>query len=295
MNLADIPHRCIPAIPWVEGENIPWNDKEFSARMLSEHLNQEHNLASRRSDIIDLQVRWIHEEILERSPTRILDLACGPGLYTSRLAKLGHQCLGIDFAPAAIDYAKQTAREQRLTCEYRLSDVREADYGEGFGLVMMLFGQINVFKSEHARSIIRKANAALASGGKILLEPQRLSTVESTGRNPSSWQAYGDSGGLFSPRPHICLTENFWDDHLLAATQRFYVVDTINHEVAPYAMTTKGYTNDQFESILMDSGFTGIRFEPSLTGVYEETHSPENQVVLATKASACGMKKAGQR
>lgn len=35
------------------------------------------------------------------NPTRILDLGCGPGLYTSRLARLGHCCVGIDFSEYA--------------------------------------------------------------------------------------------------------------------------------------------------------------------------------------------------
>ena len=45
---------------------------------------------------------------LERG-ARVLDLGCGPGLYTTRLAKLGHTCVGIDFSPASIAYAKAEA------------------------------------------------------------------------------------------------------------------------------------------------------------------------------------------
>ncbi len=59
MNLLDLVNRPIPPAPWSEGEKIPWNEPAFSARMLREHLSQEHDAASRRAAIIDRQVDWI--------------------------------------------------------------------------------------------------------------------------------------------------------------------------------------------------------------------------------------------
>ena len=99
-------------MPWAEGDNIPWDDPEFSERMLAEHLNQEHDLASRKAETIDQHVRWIHSEVLDSRSARVLDLACGPGLYTLRLAQLGCDCFGIDFSPASIRHAKQRAAEE---------------------------------------------------------------------------------------------------------------------------------------------------------------------------------------
>ena len=45
MNLTDIVNRVKTPEPWSEGDNIPWNDPEFSKRMLQEHLTQDHELA----------------------------------------------------------------------------------------------------------------------------------------------------------------------------------------------------------------------------------------------------------
>ena len=103
MELDGILSRRLPPEPWSEGDNIPWSEPGFSRRMLREHLTQSHDLASRRREKIDAHVEWIHREVLAGSPARILDLACGPGLYASRLARLGHRCVGIDFSPASID------------------------------------------------------------------------------------------------------------------------------------------------------------------------------------------------
>lgn len=85
--LLDLINRSPSPAPWSEGDNIPWDDPGFSERMLAEHLSQEHDLASRKSATIERQVGWIFTEVLGAKPARLLDLACGPGLYTSRLAR----------------------------------------------------------------------------------------------------------------------------------------------------------------------------------------------------------------
>jgi hypothetical protein len=80
MNLLDMIERTAIPAPWSEGEKIPWDEPGFSERMLKEHLSQEHDAASRRTEHIDAHVDWIHRELLGERPARVLDLGCGPGL-----------------------------------------------------------------------------------------------------------------------------------------------------------------------------------------------------------------------
>jgi 2-polyprenyl-3-methyl-5-hydroxy-6-metoxy-1,4-benzoquinol methylase len=114
MNLIELIYKAAPPVPWVEGEKIPWSDPGFRQRMLREHLSQEHDTASRRVGLIDQHVDWNHNGLLAGQPGRILDLGCGPGLYTGRLAQLGYQCVGIDYGPASIAYAREQAEEKGL-------------------------------------------------------------------------------------------------------------------------------------------------------------------------------------
>jgi SAM-dependent methyltransferase len=284
MNLNDIVGRSLPADPWAEGDNIPWDDPAFSKRMLHEHLTQEHSLASRRLEVIDRQVGWIHEEVLDRRPTKILDLTCGPGLYTNRLAKLGHHCVGIDYAPASIRYADESARAEGLSCTYRLEDVRVATYGDGYGLVMMNNGQFNVFRRDDASMMLGRARASLQPGGFLLLEPQKFTTVESLGRSGNSWYSCGDGGGLFSDSPHLCLQESFWYPDAQVTTQRFFIVDSETGEVTRHALTTEAYTDEQLREALVQAGFIDIRFFPSLVGVIVRDESQSvNLAIVARK------------
>jgi SAM-dependent methyltransferase len=282
MKLLDIVRRVPVPAPWDEGGNIPWNDPAFSGRMLDQHLAQEHDRASRRSDIIDRHVEWIHGALLEGEPGRVLDLCCGPGLYTSRLAGLGHDCTGIDFSPASIEHALELSRETGAEVEYVLGDIRDAELGEGFDLAMLIFGELNVFPPADAVLLIRRAHDALAPGGALLLEPQRYDAVRETGESPATW--YTAEGGLFSDLSHLCLEDHYWDEESRTATTRFYVVDAATGSVERHAMTAQAYMNKDYGRLLSDGGFDGGDFLDSLPGTPEDGFK-ELLAIVARKAT----------
>jgi len=261
MQLADIIKRTPDPEPWSEGEKIPWNDPDFSERMLREHLSQDHDLASRRFEVVDGHVAWIHERVLAGKPSQILDLGCGPGLYASRLARLGHRCTGIDFSPASIRHATEHATQERLDCTYVLGDLRKTDFGEGFDLVVFVFGEFNVFRPADAETILQKARRALAPGGVLLLESHRFSAVERIGVQPCSWQTA--ETGLFSPKPHLWLQENSWNPTAKTATTRFFIIDAPTGQVCQMTQTMQAYTDDEYRRLLEKAGFTTIQFLPS--------------------------------
>ena len=282
MKLSEIVQRAPVPAPWGEGENIPWNDPAFSRRMLDLHLSQDHDRASRRFDVIDRHVEWIHGALLKGEPGRVLDLCCGPGLYTSRLAALGHDCVGIDYSPASIEHARELSRESGADVEYVLGDVRDVEPGAGFDLAMLIFGELNVFPPADATLLIRKAHSALAPGGVLLLEPQGYDTVMEVGESPPTWSA--PDGGLFSDSPHLRLEEHFWDKESRTATTRFYVVDVATGEVDRHAMTVQAYTNKDYSRLLVECGFDGGDFLDSLPGTPDDG-SHELLAVIARKAA----------
>jgi SAM-dependent methyltransferase len=269
MNLIDIVRRAPIPQPWSEGDNIPWSDPAFSRRMLKEHLTQEHDAASRRFAKVDAHVAWIHRELLSERPTQILDLGCGPGLYASRLARLGHACVGIDYSPASIAYARETTDGQGLDCTYVQQDIRTAEVGTGFGLAMLIFGEFNVFRPDDARHILRKAYDALDDGGVLLLEPSTHEHVEREARQGPSW--YASPGGLFSDRPHLFLAEHFWDADLGTRTTRYHVVDAATGKVTVHAASYQAYTRPEYTTVLHECGFVDPAFYPSLTGKVDDS------------------------
>lgn len=280
MKLSKVVNRTDHPLPWAEGDNIPWNDPEFSQRMLKEHLCQDNDAASRRLVTIEKQVKWIDHELLNSVPTKILDLGCGPGLYTNRLSKLGHSCVGIDFSPASIAYANDQALREDLPCRYLLRDIRETNYGNDFGLVMLTYGEFNSFDHKDAKSIIKKAYRSLERNGVLLLEPHTYQAVKEMGEPKTSW--YTKEKGLFSSRPYVCLEERFWDSVLHTSTTRYYIIDGATGDVNRYAQTMQAYDDEEYSVLLTDCGFSDATFLPSLTGsTYEKQKGL--QVITAKK------------
>jgi SAM-dependent methyltransferase len=240
-------------------QKIPWNDPDFSRRMLKEHLSQAHDAASRRAHIIHQQVVWIHEQVLGEKASTVLDLGCGPGLYTARLAALGHTCTGIDFSPASIEYARQHGGGT-----YILADVREAEFGTGYDLAMMIFGELNAFSKSEAEAIVNRAYAALKPGGRLLLEPHPYQAIEKIGKALPNW--YSARSGLFSDQPYLCLEESCFESN--RAVWRGYVIDAQTGQTTEYVNMLQAYTDDDYRHLLRQ--FDAVTFYPTLANEADE-------------------------
>ncbi len=250
-SILDIVNRTPDPAPWTEGDNIPWDDPEFSARMLAEHLSQEHDLASRRAETIDGHVEWIHSDILGPRPAKLLDLACGPGLYGLRLARTGCEYVGIDFSPASIEYAR---RNLPTDVKLEQDDLRVAEFGDGFNLVLLIYGEMNTFSPAECGSILERARLALVPGGKLLLEVHTFEAVQDLGKSPARWSRH--RSGLFSERPDLYLTESHWDDDGAVAQQFFHIIESETATTATYTSTTKAWTREEYKGLLGDAGFS---------------------------------------
>jgi len=255
--------------PWPDDAKIPWNEPAFSRRMLKEHLSQDHDAASRRLETVEAHVNWIHDELLARRPSRILDLGCGPGLYAVRLARLQHRVTGIDFSPASIEHARESARREGLNCNFIEGDVTAVDLGGGFDLAMFIFGEITVFDRTATRRLLERICGSLSPGGTLLLEPPTDAAI----RESASLPLFSEERehGLFSDRPHLYVQEQRWLEEERVAQTRFIIRDAESGEVQDYGQRMYAWTVDEYQEILTEAGFLKIETYPSLRGVSDPT------------------------
>jgi SAM-dependent methyltransferase len=279
MKLSDILTRAATEV-WTVGDKIPWDEPGFSARMLREHLSQAHDAASRRTETIDRHIDWIHREVLGSRRTPILDVGCGPGLYTSRLAAIGHRCTGIDFSPASIEFARDSARREGLECEYHLRDATEGNLGTDFGLAMMVFGELNSLRKETAAALLVDMHRALRSGGLIAVELRSLAFHKRSGLSASNWHTA--ESGLFSDSPYLCLREFHWSESERAASQRDWIIDIETGAVEMFTQTAQAYTDEESSEMAETAGFIDLQIYGSLDG---EAYAPgdDTLVVVARK------------
>jgi SAM-dependent methyltransferase len=264
VHLRDVIGRRVPPEPWAEGENIPWDEPAFSARMLAEHLSQDHDAASRRFDIVDEQVKWVHDVMLSGKAVKVLDVCCGPGLYASRLARRGHEVVGIDYSPASIEYAEAEGRKEGLAVTYLHRDVRAGDYGDAYGLALLIYGEFNTLRPAEGRAVLDDVYRALAPGGIFLLEAHPREMIKRIGTGAATWRT--EKAGLFSDRPHLRLDENFWDEESATATTRYFIIDAATGDVTRHAQTFQGYTDEEYRELLRDAGFGDVAIRADFPG-----------------------------
>ena len=228
------------------GAKIPWDEPDFSLRMLEQHLNQEHDWASRRGPIIAAHAAWIAEQL--SVPSRILDMGCGPGLYTQALAERGHQCVGVDFSPASIEYARQRSADCDPKPEYILGDIRNYRSNQKFDCIIMAFGEFNAFIRKDAALLLEHCAEMLTENGLFILEAHTYDAVRAMGEAPATWQRHAT--GLFSAGPHLCLRENSWNAAEASALSRYFIIDAADTAVRQYVSFMQAYRLESYTKML---------------------------------------------
>ena len=115
-----------------------WTDAHTSEQMLAYHLNPDIDVSSRRAAFVDRSVEWIASRFDVGSGTKVADFGCGPGLYTTRLARKRAATTGIDFSTRSIDYARDVAEREGLTVRYEHADYLEFETDARFDLILMI-------------------------------------------------------------------------------------------------------------------------------------------------------------
>ncbi|MCI0385585.1 class I SAM-dependent methyltransferase [Streptomyces sp. CNQ085] len=118
------------------------------------------------------------EELLDTSPllsfaprSRVLDLCCGPGVFTVPLARRGHEVTGVDISPAMLERARERSAEAGAPAIYVRADAREYEAPGAFDVVLNMFTSFGYFEdpADNAR-VLATMHACLAPGGTLVLD-----------------------------------------------------------------------------------------------------------------------------
>lgn len=266
--------------PWAQGGNLPWNDPDFSARMLREHLDEAHGAASRVTSERHRQLSWIWSTLGLQPGMSICDLTCGPGLYSVELAKSGCQVTGVDFGPAAVAYARELMVREGVAdrCTVIEADVRTVDLPTGaFDAVLFIYGQLAVFTKNEAKALLAKAAQLLKPGGALVIEVLNQDRVDKT---TSNWW-FTDHTGLWGDSPFLHLGERFWDDAEEVAYERFHILHLESGEYTEVHLCDQSYAVATMQSMMHDAGFAQVDVYPRWGGL--ELYDADEWIVYVAR------------
>jgi len=151
-----------------------WADSYTSEQMLSYHLNEDVDLASRNKVFIEKSINWIISNLSIGKQTKICDFGCGPGLYTSGFARISSNVTGVDFSKNSIEYAKTYAKKENLNINYVLQNYLGYEPEEQYDIITMIMCDFCALSPAQRKGVLEKFYRLLKDGGRILLDVYSL-------------------------------------------------------------------------------------------------------------------------
>ncbi|NLT42424.1 MAG: class I SAM-dependent methyltransferase [Anaerolineae bacterium] len=243
-------------------EALFWNDPHISQQMLATHLDPATDLASRRPETIEATVDWLVRTLALQPGDALLDLGCGPGLYTSRLAQRGLRVTGVDFSPNSLDYARRRALEEGLEIEYVQRNYLELDFENRFDAAVLIYFDFAVLSDPDRDEVLRRARRALKPGGAFVFDVP-------TGHWPRPTDGHQEwsvsNGGFWKPRPYLELTQYYDYPEAAAHVRQVLIIDGTG-AVSRYRIWDRSYSPESVTQMLAAQGFRVEGLWEDLTG-----------------------------
>jgi SAM-dependent methyltransferase len=239
-----------------------WDDEHISKGMLEAHLNPTWDAASRNHAFIDESVKWICEIAPASTNNKLLDLGCGPGLYTERLYQKGYSVTGIDFSKRSLEYAQQAAKKNNCSINYIYKNYLEIDYNNFFDIIIMIYCDFGALSSAHREIILKKVYQAMTLGGKFIFDVFTPNQYDNK-KESNTW-SYCSKSGFWKAVPYLCLqTHYIYDDNI--SLEQYTIIDNADN-VDVYRVWDHYYTKATIIEELEKIGFSKIEFYSDVSG-----------------------------
>jgi SAM-dependent methyltransferase len=200
-----------------------WTEPHRSEQMLRNHLDGSIDASSRTAAFIERSVRWISDTFELGSGKAVMDLGCGPGLYTNRLARTGAAVLGVDFSARSIDHARREASRTGLPVEYVIENYLVYHTSHRFDLVMMIFCDFCALGPEQRRRVLTNVRTVLKPGGYFLFDVCSLAAFDA--KRESAMYAPMLQNGFWSPNPYFGFLNTFTYDEEKVTLDRYEIIE----------------------------------------------------------------------
>ena len=203
-------------------------------------------------------------------PKLVLELGCGTGNITERLAKKGYDMLGIDISAEMLSVAKQKAEKENLkNTLYILQDMTEFELYGTVSVVLCLCDSINyITEYEDLVKVFKLVNNYLDPNGLFIFDIN----TEHKFKN-----ILGDNTFAYTEDNAAYIWQNYYDEK--EKINEYYVNFFIGDQNGNYKRNTeyhyeKAYSVDEIKEALKTAGLV---FEACYDAFSFEEHKKESE------------------
>ena len=252
-----------------------WADEHTSKQMLSYHLNEEVDLSSRNMPFIDRSIEWIATYFNVGAGMKIADFGCGPGLYTTKLAKKQADVTGIDFSKRSIQYAQQIVSSEEFSIDYVNQNYLEFETENRFDLVMMIMCDFCALSPTQRKKMLTKFHTILNPNGSVLLDVYSLKAFEQ--REETALYELNQLNGFWSANKYYGFLNTFKYEKEKVILDKYTLIEA--DRIRTVYNWLQYFSLEQLEREFVECGFTIERFYSDVAGSPFDSESKEFAIV----------------
>jgi len=230
-----------------------WTDPHIAKQMLTAYTDPNTDAASRKPMFINRCADWFTSFSLPKS-AKLLDIGCGPGLYTKQFAKRGFQVTGMDFSENSIAYAC----EHDPNSAYIVQDYLTMDFNSAFDIITLIYCDYGALIPNERQNLLRRIYKALRPNGLFLFDV--FTPVKGKGKHQSTSWVVNPDGGFWSAKSHICLNADYYFGETAEGCRTvvieensvrcynlwdcYFTKKSLLDEIAPFGFSEAGFYND---------------------------------------------------
>lgn len=249
---------------YAAGEDHFWDDPYITQQMLEAHINPNVDAASRRPETIEATVEWLDKEFLQTLTGKsIIDLGCGPGLYTSKFAQLGYEVSGIDLSKNSIGYARKLAKKLGLSIKYQIGNYLDWRAFQKYDAVTLIYYDYGTFNPLQRQIILENVQEALKPGGLFIFDVVTKNHINMI-QNSSEWSV-SEKNGFWMQESYLSLSKTFRYEKAAVSLSQHVVIDQ-SGETKTYRIWEHWFDSSSISTELDEGGFEIVWVGSDLQG-----------------------------
>ncbi|WP_151770778.1 SAM-dependent methyltransferase [Streptomyces abyssomicinicus] len=260
-----------------------WTDPHISARMLGAHLDPHVDLSSYRAEYVDRIVAWIINRFGVGAGLRVADFGCGPGLYTTRLARTGASVTGLDLSSRSLDHATSLARAEGLSVRHLRQDYLTYRDDARYDLIILVMRDYCALPPTGRQALLRTVREHLDAGGSFVFDVDSASAFTHVREQATYAPSLMD--GFWSARPYFGFHNTYRYESEHVSLDKYEIFEADRRRT--FFNWVRYFTRRELIGELKGAGFAEVEVLGDLTGSPYDSTAPQF-AAIATTASNTG-------